>query len=201
MSDELRLPDDLAACEARLAAQSLPASGINRDELMYRAGWAACEARLATLTLATPLPRRAGVRLAAWSAASAIVAASLAVWATWHWRPLDIVQVAVKPRDSDPAMSAAVTVPRLSTALAATTETEPRDDRVLPAFDVGLLGRRREALSQASLFNDRVASAQGELPAPAAKTARELLDELLPAAASARTPSWPWNKRFVGDSI
>jgi len=43
MSDELRLPDDLAAMEARLAAQSLPPSGLNRDELMYRAGWAACE--------------------------------------------------------------------------------------------------------------------------------------------------------------
>ncbi len=41
MSDELRLPDELAACEARLAARLLPASGIDRDQLMYRAGWAA----------------------------------------------------------------------------------------------------------------------------------------------------------------
>ena len=43
--DEPRLPDELAAFEAALAARALPAPRIDRDQLMYRAGWAACEAQ------------------------------------------------------------------------------------------------------------------------------------------------------------
>jgi hypothetical protein len=44
--EELRLPEELAALEALLAAKPLAAAGIDRDQLMYRAGWAACEAAL-----------------------------------------------------------------------------------------------------------------------------------------------------------
>jgi hypothetical protein len=45
MSDQ-SLPPELAAFEARLAALAPQAGGLDRDELMYRAGWAAAEAAL-----------------------------------------------------------------------------------------------------------------------------------------------------------
>ena len=91
MSDELQRPDDrlpqeLAAIEARLAAHALPAPGLNRDELFYQAGWAACEAKqhATPRRLASSLgePSRPSRTIAAWSAASAALAASLAVAAT-----------------------------------------------------------------------------------------------------------------------
>lgn len=84
MSDELKLPADLAACEARLAAQPLPALSLNRDELMYRAGWAAAEAaRVQVVSPPSKGGARGGIRdVAIWSAASAALAASLAVAVT-----------------------------------------------------------------------------------------------------------------------
>jgi hypothetical protein len=105
MSDDLRLPDELAAFEALLAAQALPAVGINRDQLMYRAGWAAREAEQHTRPLkgearfdapeapavtrrdppAEPGAGRERRRAAAWSVVSAAVAASLAVVGTLAW--------------------------------------------------------------------------------------------------------------------
>ncbi len=45
-SDDLRLPDELAACEAQLASEPLVAPRLSRNELLYRAGWAAAEAKL-----------------------------------------------------------------------------------------------------------------------------------------------------------
>lgn len=103
--DDLRLPDELAALEALLAAKPLAAAGIDRDQLMYRAGWAACEAalmqprpsaggRVASLEMATGSrgypraePGAAGERRrsATWSLGSAALAASLAVAATLGW--------------------------------------------------------------------------------------------------------------------
>jgi hypothetical protein len=105
MSDDLRLPDDLAAFEALLAAQALPVVGINRDQLMYRAGWAAGEAGRHTPPLkggarfdapeapavtrrdppAEPGAGRERRRTAVWSVVSAAVAASLAVVGTLAW--------------------------------------------------------------------------------------------------------------------
>ena len=104
--EELRLPDELAALEALLAAKPLTAAGIDRDQLMYRAGWAACEAnalqprpsaggRVASLDMATdsrgypraePGAARERRRLAVWSLGSAALAASLAVMATLEWQ-------------------------------------------------------------------------------------------------------------------
>ncbi len=102
--EELRLPDELAALEALLAAQPLAAAGIDRDQLMYQAGWAACEAqwqprpsaggRVASLEMAADSRRypraelgdvRERRRLATWSLASAALAASLAVATTLGW--------------------------------------------------------------------------------------------------------------------
>jgi hypothetical protein len=83
MSDELRLPDRLAACEAELAAQPLDVSRINRDELLYRAGWAAAEAALASrFEIASGSSEVNKALVARWSVVSAVLAASIAVAAT-----------------------------------------------------------------------------------------------------------------------
>jgi hypothetical protein len=204
MSDELRLPDDLAACEARLAAQSLPATAINRDELMYRAGWAAGveSTRLAALN---PPPwkggARGGIRLAAASLASAAVAASLAVAATLHWGPAELTRVVVEtPRHKADAM-AAVAAPRPSTSHLIADVPARMERNVRPASDVGLLGLRLRALNQTSLLSDRVTASNADASDTSAKSARELLDEMLPTASGKETQAWPWRKNFVGDSI
>ena len=101
--EELRLPEELAALEALLAARPLAAVGIDRNELMYRAGWAACQAEAlqprplaggrfeasttSTETRGYPSEPGAGSarRLLVWSAASAALAASMAVMTMWGW--------------------------------------------------------------------------------------------------------------------
>jgi len=45
MSDEYQLPDELAAVQTRLARLVPAPSHINRDEMMYRAGWVAARNR------------------------------------------------------------------------------------------------------------------------------------------------------------
>ncbi|HEX6963372.1 MAG TPA: hypothetical protein VF175_16005 [Lacipirellula sp.] len=211
MSDELRLPDELAACEARLAAMRLPATAIDRDELMYRAGWAAgAETARLAVGNSPPLkveegPRRrgarGGIRLFAASLTSAAVAASLAVVITLQSRPNDPEQVAVAPQPSDAATTVVAETPRPSTVAAATVEPPSRGRRRLPTIDVGLLALRRDALFRDGSLSVSMASSQGDPPAAAAKTARELLDELLPADPVQYTPSWPWRKNLAGDSI
>jgi hypothetical protein len=103
-SEELRLPEELAALEALLAAKPLAAAGIDRDQLMYRAGWAACEAnalqprpsaggrleeRPRPAAMETYPPAEPGAarvrRTVVWAAGSAALAASLAVMATLGW--------------------------------------------------------------------------------------------------------------------
>ncbi|MBL9165049.1 MAG: hypothetical protein JNL18_20130 [Planctomycetaceae bacterium] len=102
--EELRLPDELAALEALLAAKPLTAARIDRDQLMYQSGWAACEAqwqprpsaggRVAPLEMvadsrgyprAEPWAVKERRRLAIWSLGSAALAASLAVATTLGW--------------------------------------------------------------------------------------------------------------------
>jgi hypothetical protein len=105
-SEELRLPEELAALEALLAAKPLAAAGIDRDQLMYRAGWAACDAalmqprpsaggRLEVLETsagtrryppAEPGAARGRRRTMVWSLGSAALAASIAVMATLEWQ-------------------------------------------------------------------------------------------------------------------
>lgn len=207
MSDELRLPDDLAACEARLAAQSLPATAINRDELLYRAGWAACEARVAAsappLSTVEEGPRRrgarGGIRLAAASLTSAAVAASLAVVITLQWRPTERLEVA----DDKPAAPTLVAADTSNTKppLLVGRESKPPALRELSAgFETGLLSLRRRALSSVWMEPTNVVSTNGGSP-PAAKTARELMQEMLPSEPARSTPLWPWITTPRGESI
>lgn len=145
MPDELKLPADLAACEARLAASALPAPPLNRDELMYRAGWAAAVAVRSRETLqpSKPQPPARKRDVAFWSATSAALAASLAV----------AVTLAMTRRDETPTSApAAGSRPPLA-ELAATTP-EP------PAHLTPQLARRESSALDAALrWNGRAPAA------------------------------------------
>jgi hypothetical protein len=200
MSDELRLPDDLAACEARLAAQSLPAAAINRDELMYRAGWAACEARLTGSSRgAVRLASGGGGIIAAWSLASAATAAALALALSLQWRPAGQLEVAAGKADARVQVSKdAVEAKPLSLAqreveLAALPASRP-------GIGIGLLSLRRQALNSAWEQPANVVTANGG-GLPAAKTARELMQEMLPGEPVRSTRMWPWVSTPRGESI
>ena len=202
MSDELRLPDELAATEARLAAMSLAPSGINRDELMYRAGWAACEASRWGLA-PSPSPARASdrIRLAASSLSSAAIAASMAIAATLTWQANGRTQLA--DSKASPPVEVAGNVKAAARPIADVIRQDPHAStfETRPAIDIGVLGLRARALAQATWLGETIATSNGEASAPAAKTARELLDEMLPAAQRAQSLSWPWGNNFAGDSI
>ena len=213
MSDELRLPDDLAALEARLAAQSLPASGVNRDELMYRAGWAACEARgRGALPLVDRSPRPASSQVAAWSLASAALAASLAVAATLFLQSPRGVQLAtesnsIPPADARTAVATAAQSPAMAPAQVAAfadyvtliSDPDARD------FVSPLLAIQRRQLR----FDSRRSAPEtvaNVISAPSPKTASQLRDEYLPTLnqphSDRRTPLvWPWSTPATGESI
>ncbi len=201
MSDELRLPDDLAACEAQLAAKLPPATGINRDELMYRAGWAACEARLASGSRGSVrLASGGGGVIAAWSLASAATAAALAVALTLQWRPADQLEVVTTDEVAAP-MQVAEDAVEPKPPLLAQREVELA---ALPAFrrdiGIGLLLLRRQALNSAWEQPANVVTANGG-GLPAAKTARELMQEVLPGEPVRSTRMWPWVSTPRGESI
>jgi hypothetical protein len=193
MSDELRLPDDLAACEARLAAIVPPATGIDRDQLMYRAGWAA---GAETARLARVNARRVeGGVIAAWSLTSAALAASLAVMATLQTRPHRALDIVAAPADLRPAAaSARQPSSNLFTNVMSASPSRYR-------FDVGLLSLRRQALSNALATSPHFADGGGDVGAAPVKTARELMGELLPDNGAGATRIWPYKKPASGDSI
>ena len=203
MSDELRLPDELAACEARLAAMPLPASRIDRDELMYRAGWVA---GVETTRLAATRVTASKRSTASLCAASAALAASLAVAVTWQFRPAapsaqptashlahpqpltapDAGMDAVNPRPPAP--------PRIEIARAA---MRPLGGRRL---ETGLIALRERMMSNDWPHSANVTASSSET-APPAQTARELMEELLPADSARQSGAWPWKSTSPGDSI
>jgi hypothetical protein len=209
MSDEIMSrdqfdgADDLAAIEARLAGEPLAAPRINRDELMYRAGWAACEVtqRLHGPALGKVKARRRAV--AGWSAASAALAASLAVALT----------LSVAPRTHQLANTADSPHKTLAGVAEASAPSTPRRiafDPVLARLDAIAGGGwpNRRSASGATLWKVSsqalpgrwdepiLAMADSASPAPSSverATARQLLDELLPPRARAA-------KAFPADS-
>jgi hypothetical protein len=196
MSDELRLPDRLAACEAELAARSLAASMINRDELLYRAGWAAAEAEFSSRALApaSTAGARGGI-VAAWSMASAALAASIAVAATLSLvapleQPVAIRTLGPRPRaalledipPAGPTAERVVVDPLLARLDALTSGTMGVWDGA-PNASIWAWTRKPRIgrWDQPILVTTAVAS-----PAPAgvgSTTARELLDQMLPGRA------------------
>jgi hypothetical protein len=232
MSDELRLPDDLAACEARLAAQPLPGSRLDRDQLMYRAGWAACESRLVVPnpppSKVEEGPGRRGARggiTAAWSFASAAVAASIAVTITLQLQlpsqmPLASVSDAQRPQQAS--------VPRGQIAQPSENRrpanesngglanfalfTQPRS--LAPSSAPLFWAARSQTLpgaGDATIYQVAALRGPGAAgPTEAAKTARQLLNEYLPASSADANPQgklprirfdWLWNPPRSGETI
>jgi hypothetical protein len=218
MSDELRLPDDLAACEALLAAKPLAATGIDRDQLLYRSGWAACQVQLAGVN--TPPSKgweqpstvasgdraqggssREAIRggIAAWSLASAAIAASLAVVITLQWRPASVRDVAANERGQGRPLATETnrrpTVPPFESVSAVSAAARAGQ------FDVGIFGLQHRALKNTWADRAEAVALTADSETPAAKTARELLEELLPAKITRPAKIWPWSNSLLGGSI
>lgn len=138
--DDLRLSDELAALEALLAAKPLPAPRIDRDQLMYRAGWAACEAQCQPRPLAGGRPKvrlrpaaveahppaepgtiRERRRTLAWSLGSAAVAASIAVGATLRWVELATLEKTERAGGETPRLAAEAELPPRSAEVKGST--------------------------------------------------------------------------------
>jgi hypothetical protein len=200
MSDELRLSDELAACEARLAAHSLAPSEIPRDELLYRAGWAACEAALNQKTLPFSAANAKRRTFAGWCAASAAIAATVAVAATMALRPGVPSQVAlatqatqepsVDVRDATPKAATLRTIAnnRLLAQLDALAAGRlSAGDRISSATLLATLSnRRRERWDQPILVS---ATLHTDAPPSAPATARQMLGEYLPDGARGAAPA------------
>jgi hypothetical protein len=177
----------------------LAGSRIDRDELMYRAGWAAAIAGGAgASTSSARLAANRGVSrrsAAGLCAASAAIAASLAVALTFEGRPAPLPadprpQLAVDAVESHPSPP-----PRVEQAIRRSTPMN------LDGLDAGLLALRKHALLND--WNDQagVATVLGDAAAAAPPTARDIMQDLLPADARRQTGIWPWKLTPLGESI
>jgi hypothetical protein len=198
MSDELKLPDELRACEARLAGESLPPSRINRDELLYRAGWAAACAQALASERAALQPFAGRGTIAAWSLASAALAASLAVVVTRSVTSTDGPRSTDRSAASSPLFAAGASAPSVDRAArsqdaASAASLARRDDMVV---QLSLASRRPPAaLLVASNRRDvgrwdqpipSAADSGASLASPSENvTAQTLFDELVPPGSRA----------------
>ena len=215
--EELRLPDELAALEALLAAKPLPAVRIDRDQLMYRAGWGACEARVGSPPLQGGA--RGGIldrrRIATWSLASSSLAASIAVMATLGWQGSTSLEEKERAGGGTPRLAEGRGLPqtiaeveRLAARDVSAVEVERlldsngRHDRLTLAGPWFAMKQRGfdGSTGDAPLRTDRVTATTDGVP-PSAKTARELWKELNPNETPTPTPVWPWGRPLSGDSI
>lgn len=178
LNSESPLPEDLSSVESRLQQFGPVVTTVNRDALMYEAGWAAAHAKLDTST---------SLRL--WQAAAGVLAASLLMALT----PLTL---------QESPSSVSVSAPEI----VANAEHEPKTfepESSEAAFGyttylrstAPLLVRRGRALNQdfSELPND---SSSRALVSPTLTTNRKLLEELLPRTSTpaVRPPSISlWN--------
>lgn len=215
MSDDLRLPDELAAFEALLAAQPLPVLGINRDQLLYQAGWSACEAQRVQPrpSVGDRLESRERRRTAAWSLASAAVAASLAVTATLGWQASTTREEIERTGGEAPRLAVEEPAPESAPAI---VPSVARSTRSFAEADVERLlnspttaGRPTLAGSWFTIQRRHGGATLNDLPlrtttndvSPTApKSARELWHELTPDKPS-RPAVWPWGATDSGDAI
>ncbi len=234
MSDELRLPDDLAACEARLAARSPAPTQIDRDQLMYQAGWAACEANQSAMKPSLLSEGKKGQHgsnggktIAAWSFASAALAASLAVAVTLHLQRSATstltaannpdAQIASAKNDAIAKPGVPVVRPTAepaasqnnSAALVAAVASFFSPPAAPPRPNTALFAARAISVdgnsTDAPPFQlTSVNAASDAAPSPPSKTAWQLLDEYLPSAKKPPRESrffWPWNSASLGETI
>ena len=212
---DTRLPDELARCESILAGMSLPKSRVQRDELLYRAGWAAAERDAKSCSVRGAEQKQSsrntgGRSTFAWSVTSAVVAASLAVAITLQVQPAATTQV-----------NAVVDVSRDHGS--AVTEEEslvtPIPDGFANRADVEwtaslLIMRDRALLQQWDdpwTVNDpsiSELSSDGAMPSQP-KTSREMLQEFLMGPSEQDTTDrsstrrglrWPWKTIHLGET-
>lgn len=227
MSDEMKLPDELAACEARLAALPLAAARVDRDELMFRAGWAAGHAAVLSPPLderdqpstGDPMsPERRAVVLREavkerirWRShlATAAVAASLAVAATLGFTPQGTQTVSLEAKSN----SESADDDALPSSLARQSFDATRS-RAFADFDDLFDGRDALTLGAPLMARQRFTAdfvaTQAELddPGPPARpaTARRLLEDFAPrekvgASSNELIPVWPWSRFLGGNTI
>lgn len=186
MSEEVNLPAELAAVEARLAATAPAAPKLDRDRLMYEAGRAASRAELASGALREGIatPQAMGAALLRY-VATAAVAATLAIAIVRDREapsksPAPAIEAVVdRTAHPSPAPLAEPTWTRLARrpgdleSLLASWETSGRALSVAPwrAEGASLDARQFDASGGRRL--------RGATP-PRPTTARELLDEILP---------------------
>ncbi|MBA3484974.1 MAG: hypothetical protein H0T51_24520 [Pirellulales bacterium] len=68
-------------------------------------------------------------------------------------------------------------------------------------LSTGLIGLRQRAISNAWADTTNFTVTTGDAAAPTPQTAREMMEELLPAESARRTSDWPWKLTSPGDSI
>jgi hypothetical protein len=217
MSDELNLPDELRAIEARLATKAPPATTLDRDAVLYRAGWAAgveamrrgrLRASLATVETGPSIRRRTAVP---WSAASAALAAGIAVALMLPWPVSD-------PQAELASVETAASPVAAERPLVTGTEIKPNvhnkpsmADNLIADIVGGKTGAAATPLLSLRLSPGRLGAtnaptmAAGGVGVAPPKTARQLLDELLPAASPPQDQpnlfrAWPWGGASSGET-
>ncbi len=183
LNPDLLLSDDLAAIEARMHLLAPGASQLNRDELMYQAGWAAARARVDA-----PRP---SLRL--WQAATGVLAASLLIALT-QLVPDESAAVSSVPI----AEVTANTEPQVST-------DEPKGPvKVVPysasiRSTAPLLVMRARALNQ-DFSELPIRSGSSVSAAPTLTTNQTLIDELLPRTGTSVNAWQSFLRSNLGES-
>ncbi|NOY29687.1 MAG: hypothetical protein GXP28_05790 [Planctomycetes bacterium] len=160
MSTKHNLPPELAGFEARLRAEPLAASGVDRDGLMYQAGWAAAEAS-----------RKSGWLWPTTSvvlAASVVVLAALLLSSSSEMSSVARVEVETKP----------VAVPVVVVEPKEPVINTWRQPKLRWTSRSPFLVMRERALRMEFDEPDSMAWADGDY-VPKAVTARELMQEIL----------------------
>jgi len=213
MSDELNLPDDLRAIEARLAAKTPPVTSIDRDRLLYRAGFAAGVQSVQVAVANPPALAKRSRREVLWaSATSAAIAAALVVAFTLIWRQDDAHdEVASAATSNAPAIVGHPVDDAQTLEPAVVLHLPAESDFVADAIDADqqTLSRPIFALRMRpgsfAAIDRPIFTADAAASAPA-KTARQLLNELLPTAPStndrpAMFHAWPWSGASSEETI
>lgn len=193
--EDSSLTSDLTRIETLLAKRTVPASQIDRDDLLYRAGWTAAEAQLCDTPRETASRQTSHINIA-WrqigiaSLASAALAASLAVGISLQFLSARIPAVVVnrelieEPQpidvrvedDAPTALATPIVVP-VSANRSAETIWESKAP-LLIMRDRVLAGWSDEKWISTGTRRGTHLPPSTELRSP--KTSREILSELLP---------------------
>lgn len=198
MSTKDRLTPELAELEDRLRNLAPTASTVDREALMYRAGWEAAEAALQTRRLPA-------TKLWIWPATSAALAAALLLVLTLRPEPAKLSASLQQRNDSNAATSQLIVTDDEKAAPAVQVRNQ-RVPTIAPqlnryASTAPLLAMRERALRFD--FDDPAADAVADEGPITVSTNRKLLEEYLPAPATkssaSQRRSW-WSLLRIGES-